>query len=64
VRDIVTARAGANIFESAIESRGLDQPVPGAKNVVHRVTEGCGLDQLDPGGTSFLSQRGTTIIER
>jgi hypothetical protein len=64
VRDTVTARAGANIFESAIENYGLDQPVPGARNFIHGATEGSGLDQPDPGGTSFLSQRGTTIIER
>jgi hypothetical protein len=64
VRDIVTARIGASIFESATESYGLDQPVLGARNFVRGATGGCSLDQPDPCSTSFLSQRGTAIIER
>jgi hypothetical protein len=55
VRDSVIARAGANIFESAIKNYGLDQPVPDARNFIHGATGGSGLDQPDPGGTSFLS---------
>jgi hypothetical protein len=64
VRDIVTAKAGASIFESATGSCGLDQPVPGVRNFVHGATGGYGLDQPDLDGTNFLSQRGTAIIER
>jgi hypothetical protein len=64
VRDVVTAGAGAIIFESATGSCGLDQPVPGARIFIRGATRGCGLDQPDPGGTDFLSQGGTAIVER
>jgi hypothetical protein len=64
VRDIITAGVGANNFKPAAKSYGLDQPVPSARIFICRATGGCGLDQPDPGGSSFLSQRGTAIIER
>jgi hypothetical protein len=62
--DIIAADAGASIFESATESYSLDQPVPDARIFVRGAIGGCGLNQSDPGGTNFLSQRGTAIIER
>jgi hypothetical protein len=62
--DIIATGVGASIFESAIGSYSLDQPVPDARIFVRGATGGCGLNLPDPGGTNFLSQRGTAIIER
>jgi hypothetical protein len=64
VRDVITAGTGAIIFNSATESCGLDQPVPGARIFIRGAIRGCGLDQPDPGGTSFLSQGCTAIVEQ